>query len=243
MQARWKTITGIAAVVVVIVLSLALRPNHREPVSPLATVPKWHRIFASKPDQPTQPARVSTPPASSTDTAVKKPELQVCGMGDLPPSVDASDVNRYIADATRETYERWKSVLLDSSDVRARAAGLSLQRVEDGFAGSLAADTSLDQLVELAVTARDPVVYGVAVGACKTGLPDDTAAACRRLSLSEWAKIDPDNAVPWLATAAAARGNGDSWAESVAFARAAQTHKVDNYTESLLSVALGARPH
>jgi hypothetical protein len=164
-------------------------------------------------------------------------------MDGLPRTVtDAGDVSQYVFDMSHETYERWKAEMIGGSDVRARAVGLSLQRVDDISAGSLAADTSLEQLVELATTARDPIVYGIAVGVCKTGLADDAVPACRRLSLSEWAKIDPDNAVPWLANAAAARDNGDSWAESVAFARAAQTHKVDNYSDASLSVALAALP-
>ena len=186
------------------------------------------------------PARVNAPPASAVSP---KPELQVCGIVDpIRSAADAADIDHHIADATHEAYEHLKAALLGGSDVRARAMGLWLQRRDDFFAGSLAADTSLDQLVELAVTARDPVVYGAAVGACKTGPTDDTSAACQRLSLSEWTKIDPDNALPWLATAAAARANGDSWAESSAFARAAQTHKVEDSGESLLGVALGALP-
>lgn len=164
-------------------------------------------------------------------------------MDDLPRTVmDAGDVGQYVFDTSRETYDRWKAALLGGSDARARAVGFSLERIDEISAGSLAADTSLEQLVDLATTAHDPVIYGIAVGVCRTGLTGDTAPACRRLALSEWAKLDPDNAIPWLANAAAARNNGDSWAESVAFARAAQAHKIDNYSETSLSAALAVLP-
>ena len=244
MQTRRKTITGcVIAAVVAIILLLAIRWIYGKPAPTSTALSKPPQILARKLDHPMQPSRVTTPPASQAGTAAAKPQPHVCGMDGLPRTVtDANEVGQYVFDTSRETYDRWKTELIGGSDVRARAVGLSLQRLDDISARSLAADTSLEQLVELATTAREPVVYGIAVGVCKTGLADDAVPACRRLSVSEWAKIDPDNAVPWLANAAAARDNGDGWAESVAFARAAQTHKVDNYSDAGLSAALAALP-
>lgn len=239
MQARWKTITGIAAVAAVIFWL------HSRPAPPPATPSKSPQILTPKLDHPMQPAPVSTPPPTpSAGAATPQPKLQVCGISDLPPSVgDTVDVASYLFDTTRGTYDRWKAALIGGADARARVAGLALQRVDDIFARSLAADTSLEQLVELATTARDPDIYDVAVGLCQTGLGNEAPVAeCRRLSLLEWTKIDPDNATPWLANAAAARDKGDSWAESVAFARAAQAHKVDDDGEALLAAAMAVFP-
>jgi hypothetical protein len=171
--------------------------------------------------------------------------LEVCGVTDLPAAVgDTVTVPQYLFDSNRESYDRWKTVLINGTDPRARAMGLSLQRVDDFFAKSLAADTSLEQLVELASTAHDPDIYGVAVGFCHTEVGDEypPVPLCRHLSLAEWARLDPDNAVPWLATAAAARKKGDTWAESNAFARATQAHKVDRDNDTLFATALASFP-
>ena len=241
MQARWKTTTGwVIAAVVAVILFFAIRGKSNPPP---ATLAKSSQSFAPKLTHPMGPAaQVSIPPAGAA--AVKPEKLQVCGISDLPPSVgDTVDVASYVFDRTRETYDSWKATLINGSDARARAVGLSLQRVDDMFAHSLAADTSLEQLVELATTTRDPAIYRVAVGSCHTGLKDEAPVSlCRHLSLSEWAKLDPDSVLPWLATAAAARNSGDSWAESLAFARAAQAHQVDGNSDSLLASAMDLFP-
>ena len=242
MQARWKTITGwVIAAAVAVAVFLAIHGSRSEPVPPpRRPVSKSPQISAPKPGRPAELARTTVPP----DTAATKPQFEVCVDG-RPRTVtltDPGDVSQYVFEMKPETYDRWKSALIGGADARARAVGLALQRFDDISAGSLAADTSVEQLVDLATTARDPVAYGVAVGVCKTGITEDVAPACRRLTLSEWSKLDPDNAVPWLAAAATARNNGDSWAESVAFARAAQAHKVDDYGKSSLSAALAVLP-
>ena len=214
-----------------------------KPHSPPATsTTKSPQTLASEPGRSMKPGTSATPSADATPT---KPKLEVCGVTDLPPAVgDAVEVSQYLFDTTRETYDRWKTALINDTDPRARAVGLALQRVDDTFAKSLAADTSLEQLIGLATTTQDPDIYSIAVGFCHTGLGDGEAPVplCRRLSLSEWAKLDPDNAVPWLANAAAARQKGDSWAESAAFAQASQAHKVDGDNEALLTTAMAVFP-
>ena len=239
MQARWKTTTGcVIAAVVAVALFFAI---HGKPDPPRATLAKSPEVSVPPPRDPTDLAPVTPPPG----TAPKEIKLEVCGADGQPHTVtatDSSDASQYVLEMKPETYDNWKSALIGGPDVRGHAMGLLLQRLDDFFSGTLAADTSLEQLVELATMAHDPVVYGIAVGVCQTGTTADVAPACRRLSLSEWTKLDPDNAIPWLATAAAARANGDSWAESVAFARAAQAQKVDNYDQSSLAAALAALP-
>ncbi len=61
--------------------------------------------------------------------------------------------------------------------------------------------------------------------------------ACRQLSLQRWARMDPDNAVPWLSLAGKARGRHDSAAEADAFSHAATAHKSDSYSDSVFAFA------
>ena len=184
---------------------------------------------------------------ASPHAATAKPAsgAEVCGFGNVPATIaDVNDTNQYVIAVTRKTHDRWKAALLDSSDLRARAIGLVLQRTESLRDDSAAqADVSRDELVQLAAGGNDATVYGIAAGLCQTGFPDaDAAGACQRISLPEWARLDPDNAVPWIAIAQAARTRGDTRAEASAFARAAAARKIDNFSESLLSVAINEMP-
>jgi hypothetical protein len=200
-------------------------------------------IAERRTDVPSRAASATAPPRAPT--AEPAGGIEVYGLGTVPPSTaDASEINQYVIAATHGAYDRWKAVLLDGSDSRARAIGLVLQRIEFLRNGSaVQAEESRDELIQLAAGGTDPAVYAIAAGLCKTGLSDaDTAGACQRISLAQWARLDPDNAVPWIAVAQGARTRGDTHAEASAFARAAAAHKIDNSGESLLSFAITEMP-
>ena len=78
----------------------------------------------------------------------------------------------------------------------------------------------MDQLVRLAVVSQDPLVYVIALEACK-GSAEGGAANCALLSLEQWARLDPDNAQPWLELAAQAQREHDVDAELDAMRHAA----------------------
>jgi hypothetical protein len=171
--------------------------------------------------------------------------VEECGITELPPpDADVSESYDQVIAAAPESHKRWEAALLDSSDSHARAVGLLIRRFELLRAGSpVQAEESRDELVQLAAGAGDPALYALAVGQCgKSSADADAAGACQRISLSEWARLDPDNAEPWIATAQAARARNDTQAEAVAFARAADTHKIENESASLLSFGLAELP-
>jgi hypothetical protein len=127
--------------------------------------------------------------------------------------------------------------LLNNDDYRARAAGLFLE-------GKIAVPEILpmtaqarDSLVQLAVGTADPAVYATALYACsaKFGNPDDVS--CPEISVNGWARLDPDNAVPWLLLAGSARGRHDDDAEAQAFGRAAKASMSDSYSYSMYAYA------
>jgi hypothetical protein len=95
----------------------------------------------------------------------------------------------------------------------------------------------------LAVATKDPAIFAFAYTKCRAG-SEATAApsACPQLSLDQWTRDDPDNAVPWLQVAATARREKDSVAEAAAFDRVAQAHSYEAYNWSLFAFAERAMP-
>jgi hypothetical protein len=91
--------------------------------------------------------------------------LEFCGVGNVP--IDADDplaANRYLSGLTSKAWSRWVSAMLDSGNLRARAAGLFLEaKLSDGSAAPSSAEQSRDALVQLAAGGADPAVYAMAV--------------------------------------------------------------------------------
>jgi hypothetical protein len=242
-KGKWViTVAALVVVTVFLVMGWLHRRQPREvaaisPPPPSGAVER--RIDVLRPDVFTVVA------PTHAATAEPASGIEVCGFGNVPATTaDANDINQYVLEKTRKTYDRWKAALLDSSDLRVRTIGLALQWTESRREDSVAqTDESRAELVQLAAGGSDATVYGIAAGLCQTGFADtDAAAACQRLSLTEWARLDPDNMVPWIALAQAARTRGDTRAEASAFARAAAARKIDNFSESLLSFAINEMP-
>ncbi|HEY0749140.1 MAG TPA: hypothetical protein VGD63_20725 [Steroidobacteraceae bacterium] len=165
--------------------------------------------------------------------------VDFCGIGKV--AIDAKDPlanSHYLEGATEKTRARWVSSLLDSGNLRARAAGLFLQGAFTTDYESEQPDTqeARDELVRLAVGAADPVIYSMAVYRCN-GYSADSSAACRQVSWDGWARMDPDNAVPWLVLAANAQSSNDPAAGAEAFNHAAKARQLDGYVDSLFAIA------
>ena len=74
----------------------------------------------------------------------------------------------------------------------------------------------VEALAQDALAVADARVYGLAWGACHPSAaswmgqpPPGTTPACARLSASEWGRLDPGNAAPWLYALDAAEKAGD----------------------------------
>ena len=168
----------------------------------------------------------------------------MCGVGRV--KLDRDDwtaIGKYFDALTKKSRMRWLSALRNSDDYRARATGLYLEGILDRDAAQKDPEAARDELVQLAVGTKDPAVYALAYTKCLTGVENSALpGACPQLSLDDWARADPDNAVPWLRLAAKARREGDGAAESAAVARAAQAHQYESYTWSLFSFAQASMP-
>jgi hypothetical protein len=213
----------------------------------LAVLRHWHARPTTQPTQVSKAAQAQLPQPAKPPAVARKPEIaqpggtDLCGVGSV--SLDADDPSaayRYVGALSKQAATRWLSALRNSDDYRARAMGLFLDgKITDGAVQSMTEPTR-EALVQLAVGTGDPAVYAMAVNACHSS--DAADGACQQISLSAWARLDADNAVPWLLVAGAARARGDSAAEAEAFAHAAEAHKTDGYNDSLYAFAEPAIP-
>ena len=178
-------------------------------------------------------------------------ETLVCGVGTV--RVDAKDRAapfNYVDRVTGPARGRWQRSLINSDDYRQRAAGLLL--TSDGWnydpmtgmpTPTHDAVLARDELVQLATGLHDPSVYAMAVRACDQSYdpaPRDTA--CDRITLTQWATMDPDNAAPWLEIAAGAHARSDQAAVSDAFSHAALAHSIDFGRDAALAYASNGMP-
>jgi hypothetical protein len=180
------------------------------------------------------------PDSGSASAVAASDGVEVCGVGKVKLDIDdPRAVGEYLGGLTHKTEVKWKSALINSDDYRARAVGLFMQ--QRAFAGKTAilpVEHARDELVQLATGVNDPAVYAIALQMCRTGFSEPaTTDPCARLSLANWARIDSDNAAPWLALAWKAQDDGDASAERADIGRAAVAHRIDYYGDSLLSFA------
>jgi hypothetical protein len=181
----------------------------------------------------TQQANIPPPKANGTGT------VEVCGYGAVSiDKGDASAIFQHIGALTKEAGARWLSSLQNSDDLRARVVGLLLEgKLTGGDSLRPVAEQTRNEVVQLAAGAGDPAVYAMALSMCDAAAATNAQSACQQLSLQRWARMDPDNAVPWLLLAGKARARHDSAAETEAFSHATTAHKIDSYSDSVFAFA------
>ena len=218
----------------------------RDPEPPSKLVPGNETEPAHGVDQPDLSPLPQSIAGMLERSADHSGSLEVCGLGQI--KVDRSDVfgvAKVLSALSRKAQARWMSTLVDSDDPRARAVGLAMQATPV-FAGAdgdgASAEQARDALVQLAVGAADPAIYAIAVNLCNSYDDPSPSASCQHVSLREWARIDSDNAVPWLVVAGKARAANDTAAAAAALGRAAAAKRVDSYNSSLLGYSQPEMP-
>ncbi|MEO7055325.1 MAG: hypothetical protein ABI281_02320 [Caldimonas sp.] len=95
---------------------------------------------------------------------------------------------------------------------------------------SQAMGPSTEAIAKLASSTQDPYVYATAVEACRSNrVSGADAPSCQLVSVEQWTRIDPTNAVPWLHLAGEARSRKDAAGVDEAMYRVATatTSRVD----------------
>jgi hypothetical protein len=237
MSSKPRTFVLVSTVVAILVAAvLLLRGGH--PRAILSTSAPTGMPAASHPaNHASGTQRGSSLPGAEASNSTTT--VEVCGYHPVPiDRNDASSVFQQVGALTKDAGRRWLSALQNSDDLRARVAGLLLEgKVTGGEALQPIAEQTRDEVVQLAAGTGDPAVYAMALSMCDSSTATDAASACRQLSLQHWARLDPDNAVPWLLLAGRARALHDAAAEADAFSHAAASHKIDSYSDSVFTFA------
>jgi len=163
------------------------------------------------------------------DTAPDAVMVEVCGYGPVTLPPDDPDPFQQIAPKVRAAaLEDVRAQMMRSGDARTRAAALLIAlRTGGGNVRELA-----DALAREAARSHDPALHAMALEGCR-GFASDDGGACRLLSRAQWARLDPDNVLPWLELAAEAHGRGEPKRESAAMRRASRARRSDGYEQLL----------
>ena len=240
MRHRWKwTSALIIAAILGFVLWLRQRPSPRAP-GPVAAAP----VTGAAPLAPRLPAGIPTTASKSLTNGNHFDEIEVCGVGKV--KLDRDDLaayGKYFDALTKNARLRWLATLRHSDDYRARASGLYLDGILDLDSPQKDAAAARDELVQLAVSTKDPAIFALAYIKCVKGGEDfASGGVCPQLNLDDWTRADADNAVPWLHLAAKAHREGDGTAEAAAMAHAAQAHQYETYHWAVFPFAQAAMP-
>jgi len=171
--------------------------------------------------------------------ALDRSEVEVCGFGRVSlPADDPSALQRVPPALRRAALEQADAMMLASDDAQVRAAALLL----GARAGGADAHARIESVARLAIASQDATVYAIALQACKAQSAD--GSACQLLSRAQWARLDPDNALPWLELAAEAQAQQQaSELEADAMRHAALAQRSDVHMgllPQLVERALGA---
>ena len=97
-----------------------------------------------------------------------------------------------------------------------------------------------DMLARMAATTNDPQVYALAFNTCGQAQPN--AGACQLLSADQWARLDPDNATPWLFVLAQAGQRRDVAAQNEALFRLSASRRSEQHFFALPALLLTHLP-
>jgi hypothetical protein len=137
------------------------------------------------------------------------------GVPQIPPDIEAaaaSELHRLAADLAARSTDRERATGTYLQMVAAAGAAWRAHRdCADGDeacqaaaaqAVSTATADSRRALVRLASTTSDADTYALAMHSCRAPAGQSSIDDCALLNNAQWARIEPDNAVPWLYLAA-----------------------------------------
>jgi hypothetical protein len=201
-------------------------------------------------------------PAMTASAPLAPDETEICGLGRVKADESGQPKDMTpIRMAAQRARGRLLSTLANSPDEVARATGLLLmsagspqladeacdtadcarRTVPGNNAGSgLRADlVARDALASMALTTRSPKVYALAMNACRDHRKE---GVCLQLSPEQWARLDPDNAVPWLYVAADAGDRREAPTAAEAFFRVSRAARSDAHAGALTGLVLSKLP-
>lgn len=192
--------------------------------------------------------------------------VELCGVGRVPVQSDGEVYPQHVLIAAQAAIDRLVAAMANADDPRRRAIGLYMQMGSSTMAAAAehrsrypechsdercigeilavarkAAAPFTVELARQAMASQDPRVYALAYYACQRAAGSQQAGgACSQISPARWAQLEPDNAVPWLALAAAT-GGGDERVEALTRASKAAASRLHWDAVTELNVHPGVR--
>jgi hypothetical protein len=194
---------------------------------------------ASQPGKALRAERVAAPPGPQYLVApltlpvpapLPRPEptgAELCGYGPVAVDNGIPQIPRDIGAAADAALGKLASALAARPSDRERALGLYLQMFEPENAAEGQA------LVRLATTTSDADAYALAIFSCRREIGAGASGDCALLSYAQWARIEPDNAVPWLSLADDAQQRGDRSSLEAALIRASKARFSDPHWDQI----------
>jgi hypothetical protein len=223
-----------------LLVAAALIARYRSPSTPSA---RANVLSATVLTSPAAVARAAQTPPNPSGSA----SIDVCGHGQLPvppPPDRFADPNpdRVMTVSLIKPVEAsWIASLQNNGDPRVRAVGLMLNEHVPGTPFRPEPDLRAhSELVQMAVAARDPAVYALALAGCRA--VGKNAAGCNLLTVRHWTELEPDNLTPWLMLAEQAHWNRDAAGEADAFEHAAHATHEETWIDQLATFTAPALP-
>lgn len=211
-----------------------------------------------------QAASGASPAGMDGRFPLARDETEICGLGRVKAtdSGEPKDMQP-IRLAAQRARERVIPLLAQSADEVARAAALLLKSIGQPPAADEACEradcvrsasaaapaltdarlridlVSRDALASLALNTRSAQVYAMAMGSCHRHRNE---GVCLQLSPEQWARLDPDNTVPWLHVAADARDRHDTSGLAEAMFRVSRASRSDLRWGSVASLVIARLP-
>ncbi len=211
---------GVAAIVVAVGVAWIAFKGEGEPTEVAVPPPASPTIAIDLPAS--SAAAASAPePAVLGEASPADDEVQMCGGEWVKTGADGEVVKEEAEAFERRALEATKqptlAVMEASGDERVQAAARFYQ------AG---VEAHREALVHLAQGSTDPQVYAWAYQACRRADPS-AQGSCQLVSIEQWARLDPSNAMPWLALAREAELRHDATALDDAMFHVASAERLD----------------
>ncbi|URI06389.1 hypothetical protein MW290_10745 [Aquincola tertiaricarbonis] len=164
-------------------------------------------------------------PTAAPSTATTSSQTGACVAWPIPSDTDSEDERQRKHAALQTESLAFLSHALAHPDPLVRAAAALLAEAPDRQA-----------LIASARHTRDPALYTLARQAC---LLEPDTPACRELSLTRQAELEPDNAAVWLAIADDAMLQGDEASAAAAIVRAERAPRMEQRVHLAAAVLAG----
>ena len=150
-------------------------------------------------------------------------QVEVCGLGWVKAQADGSVDPNLLRSADRIDAARARIIasLRSGKSELSQATGLWLSMMDAG----IGTDQASDALARTVLSSTDPQAYALAFNVCRSHQHNE--GACQLLSASQWARLDPGNATPWLAMLSDAKARKDRAAEDEALHRIGTAQRSD----------------